>query len=98
MDFRASGRKRMSSFDPYEYVGYIVPGAVLLLGPLLFCRWVWEHLKKDSPVKAIASFLIVTFVLGHLLHASSHWVETRLLGWCEGGVYGTNAVVSDRGG
>ncbi|MFZ0845978.1 MAG: hypothetical protein WAM62_09320 [Pseudolabrys sp.] len=86
----------MSTYDTYEYVGYIIPGAILLVGVMFFCRWIRTQFEKGSPAETIGSFIIIAFVLGHMLHATAHWIEARFTNSCEGNVRGTNLVINDR--
>jgi hypothetical protein len=99
----------MPAFDLYEYVGYIVPGSVLLGFLTLVCPWIREKfLPRAStrrnasageghlrPAAGIGIFLIVTFLLGHFLHVIAHLVEADP--WyrlsCVGGVFAEYDIV-----
>jgi hypothetical protein len=66
------------SFDQYEYVGVIIPGATLLLGLLLL----WSEpfrtaLGKDFSVGSLVLFLVAAFVAGHVVRAIAEVFE----GW-----------------
>ncbi len=82
----------MNSFESYEYAGYIIPGAILLLG-LMSLIWTTDGIKGKFGLSEIGIFLIVVFVLGHLLHAIGHFVDQRPPWSCEGGTYGQNLIV-----
>lgn len=83
----------MPSFDLYEYVGYIVPGSVLLIALMPFCPWVREQFTLGTAAN-VGIFLIATFLLGHSLHTAAHMFETTFLSECEGGVAGQNLAVT----
>jgi hypothetical protein len=87
----------MPSFDFYEYVGYIVPGSVLLVCLMSFCPWM-RAMFTGGVAAEIGRFLIVTFLLGHFLHAVAHGVENLNQWSCEGGVYGENSLVTNPDG
>ena len=84
----------MPSFDFYEYVGYIVPGSVLLVCLMSFCPWM-RAMFTGGIAAEIGRFLIVTFLLGHFLHAVAHGVEYLNQSSCEGGVYDENLLVTN---
>jgi hypothetical protein len=101
----------MPSFDLYEYVGYIVPGSVLLLCLMALCPWIRKQFdggasaaknggtsaakSEGTSAANIGTFLIVTFLLGHFLHVVAHDIEKRFRLSCEAGLYGQNVVVTD---
>jgi hypothetical protein len=63
------------SFDAYEYVGYIAPGAVFLLGLAFIFPAVRKLLGKPrSALSELGIFIVAAFVLGHLLHGLGHYV------------------------
>jgi hypothetical protein len=84
----------MPSFDFYEYVGYIVPGSVLLVCLMSLCPWV-RALFSGGPAVEIGSFVIVTFLLGHFLHIVAHGAEALDRSTCEGGIYHQNLLVTN---
>jgi hypothetical protein len=90
----------VSSFDSYEYAGYIVPGAILLLGLIFLFPKLTEKfgsVEKDKfGLGEIGIFLVIAFTLGHLQHASGHFFDQWPPKSCIGGLYGTNEVVYDR--
>lgn len=86
----------MSSYDTYEYTGYIVPGTVLLLGLILLCPRAREWMKAefgDAKIELAVIFVIVAFTLGHLLHGLGHFVDQLPKTSCKGGISGTNAII-----
>jgi hypothetical protein len=101
----------MPSFDLYEYVGYIVPGSVLLLCLMALCPWIRKQFdgrtsaannRRTSAANIggtsaanIGTFLIVTFLLGHFLHVVAHGFENQFRLSCEAGVLGQNEVVTN---
>ena len=60
--------------------------------------WVREQFagKTKSEFSELAAFVIIAFVLGHVLHALSHYIDQRPPWSCEGGIYGPNMVVYAR--
>jgi hypothetical protein len=86
----------MPSFDLYEYVGYIVPGSVLLVCLMPLCPWIKSEFSGGT-LANVGVFLIVTFLLGHFLHVVAHGIEKELQLACEGGVYGEDAAVNHPG-
>lgn len=85
----------MSAFDTsYEFTGYVIPGAVLLLGLMFLYPWTTENLG-DTQFSKVGAFIIVTFVLGHLLHGLGHLALDNKL-FCEGGmIYRKDFVIND---
>lgn len=92
----------MSSFNSYEYAGYIIPGAILLLGLILLFPLLRERFvnigddKQKFGFSELGIFLMIAFALGHALHASGHFFDQWHPKSCTGGIYGTNVVVYDR--
>jgi hypothetical protein len=84
----------MPSFDFYEYVGYIVPGSILLVCVMSLCPWVRAQFS-GGPAVEIGSFVIITFLLGHFLHFAAHSLEAFNRSSCEGGIYGQNILMTD---
>jgi hypothetical protein len=81
------------SFDLYDYTGYIVPGGVLLLGLALFFPWIKEQFGYPKVgLGEIGSFIIIAFVLGHLLHGLCHVTVERFMR-CVGWAMHTNKVL-----
>jgi hypothetical protein len=92
----------MPSFDLYEYVAYIIPGSVLVACLIPLCPWIRNQFIEGGqsptgrPAANIGIFLIVTYLLGHVLHVVPHRIEAGSWSYplsCEGGVLGQNAVV-----
>jgi len=82
-------------FDPYEYIGVIVPGAVVAVG--LFIQWPHAKeavLSKDFSLGSFGVFLICAFVLGHLVQAVGNLVEAVV--FLPLGGLPTDAVRSER--
>jgi hypothetical protein len=82
----------MATFDLYEYVGYIVPGSVLLVCLMPFCPWIRAKFSGGEFAQ-IGGFLVASFLLGHFLHALVHGIEGQFRLACEDGVYGENLVL-----
>jgi hypothetical protein len=81
-----------SIFDAYDYVGYIVPGAILMFGVAYLFPWITEQFGSKSvttlkfKIGGIGSFVIVAFVAGQLLHQLGHLIRDDLR------IRSTNAV------
>jgi hypothetical protein len=70
----------MSFFDAYDYVGYIVPGAVLLLCLMYVFPELREQFGQTKlEISEIGIFLIVAFVAGQLLHQIAHVTDGGIL-------------------
>jgi hypothetical protein len=68
------------SFDLYDYTGYIVPGAVLLLGLAIFFPWIRDQFGSPKlGLGEIGVFIIIAFILGHLLHGLGHVTIERVM-------------------
>jgi hypothetical protein len=73
-------RARVMSFslDVYDYPGYIVPGMFLLLGLAVFFPWIKHQFGEQKvELSGIGSFLIIAFILGHMLHGLGHEMIER---------------------
>lgn len=74
----------MKQFDFYEFAGILVPGATVLTGAvLLFPGWGLPALIKDTSVGGLGVFVVLAYVLGHLVQAVGNgieWVWWRLWG------------------
>ena len=66
------------SFDQYEYVGVITPGAALLLGLLLIYPGILPG-KSDTDIGlgALGIFLVAAYVAGHILRAIGDFCEKQ---------------------
>lgn len=66
----------MRSIDFYEFVGVIVPGAVLLagIGLLLDAGTVNRFLSPEGIGNAVV-YLVLAYVVGHLIAAIGNWLE-----------------------
>lgn len=82
----AEPRKAWTIFDPYDYIGMISPGAVLLLAIMFF----YPDLNSNFPgngefgVAALGLFVIAAFSIGHILLAIGESIEWLL--WCVSGM------------
>ena len=64
------------SFDQYEYVAIIIPGATLLIGLLIALPgWLPVTIDKDFSLGAFGMFLIAAYVAGQVLHAIGEVAE-----------------------
>src|SRR5262249_39615429 len=71
-------------FNAYDYVGYIAPGAIMLLCLIYLFPWLREEFGSEQFVVAdIGVFIIVAFVLGHMLHQTRHLFETSRTLWTD---------------
>ena len=72
------------TFDAYEYVGVIVPGALPTLAAALLFPEVHALLGNEGvDLGGLGLFLIISFVAGHLVQALANvweWIEDRA-GW-----------------
>ena len=72
------------SFDAYEYVGVIIPGALPTLVASLFVPEVASLISSEGvELGTLGIFLIMSFVVGHVVQLIGNWIETieGLLGW-----------------
>jgi|HubBroStandDraft_4_1064222.scaffolds.fasta_scaffold19077_4 hypothetical protein len=66
----------MPAFDAYDYVGYIVPGAVLLVGLMLLFPAIKEQLAGHKfELSDLGLLIILSFALGQMLHQVGHVVD-----------------------
>jgi hypothetical protein len=74
------------SFDQYEYIGVVIPGATLLFGLLL----IWSEpfrasISKDFSLGSLGLFVIAAYVVGHIVRALGDLLEAVF--WaCFGGM------------
>lgn len=69
----------MKQFDYYEFTGILVPGATALAGSLfLFPELLKPESIKDFSVGGLGLFVVLAYVLGHLIQAVGNGVE---FGW-----------------
>jgi hypothetical protein len=67
------------SFDAYEYVAVIIPGATLLAGLVIaFANPFPWSLSKDLSIGALGMFLIAAYVAGQVLRAVGDFAEKGL--------------------
>lgn len=64
------------TFDPYEYIAIVVPGAVAALGLIIE----WPELKAvivdgALTIGGLGLFIILSFILGHLVQAGGNFIE-----------------------
>jgi hypothetical protein len=84
------------SFDAYQYFAFVIPGSVLLLGLMFLFPWIREHTGPASgsafDLAGFGAFVIVSFVLGHLLQGLGR--DTILLESIRGAesAYASNSV------
>jgi hypothetical protein len=65
-------------FDPYDYIGYIVPGSVMLLALVYLFPWVRERFEIGNgklAVGEIGMFIIISYALGQMLHQLGHVID-----------------------
>ena len=66
----------MKQFDFYEFTGILVPGVVSLMGVLLLFPDVFRpDFIKDFSVGGLGLFVVLAYVLGHLVQAIGNVVE-----------------------
>jgi hypothetical protein len=71
----------MPAFDAYDYVGYIVPGAVLLIGlMLLFPAMREQFAGQKLDLSDLGILIILSFALGQILHQVGHVIDKTDLG------------------
>lgn len=73
-------------FDPYEYVGVIVPGSVAIFGAI----YLYPDVKSvfgasEVNVGGLGLFLIASFVVGHLIQGLGNLLEIAWW-WPQGGM------------
>lgn len=67
----------MKQFDFYEFTGILIPGATVLTGAVvLFPGWGLPALIKDTSVGGLGVFVVLAYVLGHLVQAVGNGVES----------------------
>ncbi len=72
------------SFDAYEYVGVIIPGALPTLTVSLLIPEVASVFRSEGiELGTLGIFLIMSFVVGHVVQLIGNWIETieDLIGW-----------------
>ena len=72
------------SFDAYEYIGVIIPGALPTLAASLLIPEVASVISTDGvELGAFGIFLIVSYIVGHVVQLFGNWIETLedLVGW-----------------
>jgi hypothetical protein len=66
----------IDKLDPYELIGVVAPGSVLLFGGMLLFPAVRAGLGGDGiNLGGLGVFVILSFVAGHLVHALGNLVE-----------------------
>lgn len=66
----------MKQFDFYEFTGILVPGVAILTGTLLLFPGVFRpDFIKDVSVGGLGLFVVLSYVLGHLVQAIGNIVE-----------------------
>lgn len=69
----------MKNFDAYEFIGIIAPGAVVAVAIMLAFPAVTEHvLSKQFSLGSLGIFVIISFVLGHLVAAVGNIYEAGM--------------------
>jgi hypothetical protein len=67
----------MKQFDFYEFTGILVPGATVLTGAVvLFPGWGLPALIKDTSIGGLGVFIVLAYVLGHLVQAVGNGIES----------------------
>lgn len=65
------------SFDAYEYVGVIIPGALPTLAASLLIPEVSSVISSEGvELGTLGIFLIMSFVVGHVVQLIGNWIET----------------------
>jgi hypothetical protein len=65
------------SFDAYEYVGVIIPGALPTLAASLLIPEVASVISSEGvELGTLGIFLIMSFVVGHVVQLIGNWIET----------------------
>ncbi len=71
-------------FDPYEYIGVVLPGSIVVLTASLAYPELREMLGKDGvQIGGLGIFLIASYVIGHVVQALGNgieWADTKLRG------------------
>lgn len=78
------GKSLDSRFNFYDYAGFIAPGTAFLLGLVYFVPEVWgltEKLIKESSLGALGLFLLIAYVVGHLLEGVGVLIEKAMWWW-----------------
>lgn len=71
----------MPAFDAYDYVGYIVPGAILLVGLMLLFPGMKEQFAGQKlDLSDFGILIILSFALGQILHQLGHVIDKTDLG------------------
>jgi hypothetical protein len=70
----------MHKFDPYEYIGVIIPGIVVVITLILLYPATGYILNSGVSVGEFGLILIVSIVAGHLIQAFGNVFETVLWG------------------
>jgi len=81
-----SENSSQSQFNAYEYIGVIAPGSVFCLGVM----FLWPETKatifnQDITIGEFGLFIIVAFVVGHLIQSIGNVIE-NILWRCFGGM------------
>lgn len=75
----------MRKFDYYEFVGYIAPGSILLIGLGLLFPLIGTLVTAQAiSLGGFGIFLILAYVAGHLIQAVGNMLET-IWWWLRGG-------------
>lgn len=72
-------------FDPYEYIGVIVPGAVVLVTLSILYPSILPALKSTLSLGDLGLVIILAFIAGHLIQAGGNLWET-IVWWFAGGM------------
>ncbi|MEP3889007.1 MAG: hypothetical protein ABJN69_00995 [Hellea sp.] len=71
-------------FDPYEYIGVIVPGLIVLLAASFLYPSILPMLTADITIGGLGLILILAFITGHLIQAGGNFVEILVWGLAGG--------------
>ncbi len=66
----------MQKFDPYEYIGLVIPGVVVLTALLLLYPGLSVLLSDDLSLGDFGLILIFSLILGHLIQAVGNLYES----------------------
>lgn len=81
-------------FDPYEYIGVIIPGSILVVAVSLLYPDLAPLLEKSLSLGDLGLILVLSFVAGHLLQAGGNIYERVV--WAPAGGMPTSWVAKTK--